>query len=197
MVFVGDLQSYQDLLGEETAWQNVTSLVPADEAILDELIRFCSLREKALLPCKTAAIQRLFRSFHQRKIIPSMKIRFHLLKAGHAYMLDRGEVHFCRQFLFAMPFEKCVAITLHELAHAYLLGQDGYEALLALDGAFLPNLKTQSQTVIAPVEFYANLIANHWLSLAAARLPQSNRRLALEREWCAVQQKLRAAVDQL
>ena len=112
-------------------------------------------------------------------------------------MLDRGEVHFCRQFLVRDAFEKNVAMTLHELAHVYLLGQADYAKLLAFDGVFLERLKTPSQTVIAPVEFYANLIACRWLSAVVQAMPASKRREALQTEILLVEGKLRAAIQQL
>ena len=197
MEFVSDVQTYQNLLAEPSLWQEMAENVTLPDVFWDELVRFSSLRLVACLPCKIFALKRLFHRTMQALGLPKVKVKFHPFRAGHTYMLDRGEVHFCKQFLFSTPFEKNVAMALHELAHVYLSGLEGYSQLLALDSEFVDYLKSPSQTVIAPVEFYANILANRWLAAVVERLPNRQRALALEAEIALVQEKLAKAIEQL
>ena len=197
MEFVSDVQTYQNLLAEPSLWQEMAENVTLPDVFWNELVRFSSLRLVACLPCKIFALKRLFHRTMQALGLPKVKVKFHPFRAGHTYMLDRGEVHFCKQFLFFDPYEKNVAMALHELAHVYLSKQEGYGRLLALDGEFINCLKAPSQTVIAPVEFYANVLANAWLAEVAERLPQEKRAVALQQERVFVQEKLAKAIDEL
>lgn len=197
MELVSDLQTYQALLAQPSSWGDILPDAPAFAEFFDELVRFSSLRFAGFLPSKICALKRLYRRTVALMGRPAIKVKFHLIRAGHTYMLDSGEVHFCKQFLFSTPFEKNVAMALHELAHVYLSGLEGYAQLLALDSEFVDYLKSPSQTVIAPVEFYANILANRWLAAVVERLPNRQRALALEAEIALVQEKLAKAIEQL
>ena len=112
-------------------------------------------------------------------------------------MLDKGELHFCKDFLFSDSYEKNVAMAIHEVAHAILLKQPSYASLTALNAEFLDIIKTPSQIVVTPIEFYANLITAQLLDIGVESVKDCKRAAFLKEEADFLKRKMRAAIKSL
>ena len=112
-------------------------------------------------------------------------------------MLDKGELHFCKDFIFSDSYEKNVAMAMHEIAHAILLKQSSYASLTAINAEFLDIIKTPSQIVITPVEFYANLITAQLLESGVENAEDEKRVAFLKEEADFLKRKMRSAIKSL
>ena len=107
-------------------------------------------------------------------------------------------MHFCKDYIFFQPYEKNIVITLHELAHTYLSQQPFYDRLLKLDESFFEGyIHSQSETVISPVEFYANCIAIDWVKQIIPFITQEKRKKLLLQEIDILQNKIITAINQV
>ena len=88
-------------------------------------------------------------------------------------------------------------MALHEIAHAVLLKQSGYKALLSLNAEFLEIIKTPSQIVITPVEFFANVLTSMMLERVAQGEKHTERVAFLKEEADFLKRKMRASIKNL
>ncbi|MBQ8726034.1 MAG: hypothetical protein IJY84_02915 [Clostridia bacterium] len=195
MNFATNVENFIAILNSENEWQNATTLIvsePCKKALAD----FCLKKGSGFLLNKVFAIKKLIKALIGGGVIPPIKVKFDYFKKGHAYMLDKGEIHFCNDFLFKDAFEKNVAMTAHEIAHAILSFQPTYGRLLALNQEFLGLIKTPSQIVITPVEFYANLLTVKLLNLGVDGAKDSERVAFLNEEADFLKRKMRASIKE-
>lgn len=196
MDFLLELSDYLSLLKPFT-FKDDSLFVELNNSCKKTFTTFCQKKVK-FIPFKIGAVKKFLKSTFKAKLINPVKIKFHFFKKGHAYMLDKGEIHFCKDYIFFQPYEKNIVITLHELAHVYLSQQPFYDELLKLDASFFEKyVQNQSLTVISPVEFYANCIAINWVNQILPFITKENRKTLLLQEIEVLQNKIITAINQV
>lgn len=197
MDFVENVQDFTALLKTESEWLNSVSGFTLTDACKTALKEFCFKKASGFVLVKVFAIKKLIKALISGGLIPPIKVKFDYFTAGHSYLLDKGEIHFCKDFLFKDSYEKNVAMALHEIAHAVLLKQSGYKALLSLNAEFLDIIKTPSQIVITPVEFFANVLTSMMLERVAQGEKHTERVAFLKEEADFLKRKMRASIKNL
>ena len=197
MIFATSTENFIRLLQSECEWfANIGDLNLSDLS-KKAIAEFCSKKASRFVLAKVFAIKKLVKTLKKQGVIPSVKVKFNYFKKGHAYMLDKGELHFCKDFLFSDSYEKNVAMAIHEVAHAILLKQPSYASLTALNAEFLDIIKTPSQIVVTPIEFYANLITAQLLDIGMENDMDGKRAAFLKEEADFLKRKMRAAIKSL
>ena len=179
---------------------NVQSCVvsPLDPNGLDVVIRFCFAKAPKTVFGKMRLVKTFVKGLIKVGVIVPVKVRFKPFTRGVASMFDSGKIVFYKEFLFSQPYHESVLTTLHESAHALLLGKDCYLDLKTCDVEFLSKYLTQpSQTVVCPIEYYANLTAISWLNQALQTNDQTQRSIALKQSIGQLQAKLEFAKEKI
>lgn len=192
-----DTDAFVDLLNSPNLWKELPFGRTTDDA-------FSKACEKYLLSGinRVKVIRgftvRCFYSHVKTCFSEPVKVKIHPFRSGYGYMLDRGEVHILADLLFKAPQMEFISVLLHETAHIALSQWDCYHKLLQLDALFAEKyFKDQHNSLLStvtPVEFYAQLLADHWLRQAAARSSGGKWEAPVQKQLQGMQQKLLSAV---
>ncbi len=145
--------------GSATAEEYVLS-----EAQIQVIHSFSARKSPKTVVGKIRAVKTLIKGLVEKGLISPVKIRINLFGKGLASMLDNGTIILCGKLLFRQPYSESVLTVLHEVAHVKLGISENYQALKKCDAEFLAEyVKDASQTVICPIEYYANVISISWL----------------------------------
>ena len=197
MNFATSTENFVSLLKAENEWFNAIGDFGLSDLSKKAVAEFCLKKASRFVLTKVFAIKKLVKTLTSQGVIPSVKVKFDYFKKGHAYMLDKGELHFCKDFIFSDSYEKNVAMAMHEIAHAILLKHSSYASLTAINAEFLDIIKTPSQIVITPVEFYANLITARLLESGMENAEDEKRVAFLKEEADFLKRKMRSAIKSL
>lgn len=155
---------------------------PLETGQIECIVAFCNGKLPKTVFGKAHLVVKLIKGLVKAGLIPRVKVKFSLFGKGLASMYDRGEIVFYKQFLFSQAYLESVLTVLHEVAHVYLWSSEEYDALKECDGEFLQKfINNQSETVISPIEYYANLISISWIEQALL-VSQDKERTDLIRE---------------
>ncbi len=197
MTFLLNLESYLSLLRNEERWQVTKSCAITDKA-KKAFANFCLKKGTRFALLRILAIKKVVRQASKVGLIKPIKVKTHYFKSGHIYMLDKGEIHINRDFIFSEHYEKNVVSVIHELAHVYFSQQPYYKQLLEFDLSFANEyLTSPSQTVIAPIEFYANVLTCDWIMQVMSELPKNERVEKIIEEVELIKEKMLSSISKL
>lgn len=160
--------------------------------------RYLLSRVNRVKPIRLFTVRRFY-SHIQSCFANPVKVIVHPFKRGYGYMLDRGEVHILADLLFQAPHVSFITVLLHETAHIVLSQSERYGELLQLDATFAETfLKGQysgSLKTVTPIEFFAQLLADQWLSKVAEQISDVSLKESVQKELDRTRSKLLSAID--
>ena len=195
-----DMDAFVDLLNSPDLWKELPFGGTEDDAFYKACNKYLLSGIHRIKVIRGFAV-RCFYSRIRTCFSEPVKVKIHPFRSGYGYMLDRGEVHILADLLFQTPQMEFISVLLHETAHIALSQWDCYDKLLQLDALFAEKyFKNQHNSLlrtVTPVEFYAQLLANHWLRQAVALSPGSKWEAPVQKQFQGMQKKLLSAVDLL
>ena len=195
MQYVTDAQEFYKLLKKEENFVKIDNLTDSQVA---ELLLFCYQNPPKTIFEKMSAVNKLVKGLVKSGLIPKIKVKFNLFGKGLASMFDRGEIVFYKQFLFNQAYLESVVTVIHEIAHVYLWSSKDYCSLKECDADFLNKYVTdQSQTVLCPIEYYANETTISWLEQTLLESQNSKATQLLRDNVQRLQEKLNVAKQKI
>ena len=195
MQYVTDAQEFYKLLKKKENFVKVDNLTDSQVA---ELLLFCCQNPPKTIFGKMSAVNKLVKGLVKSGLIPKIKVKFNLFGKGLASMFDRGEIVFYKQFLFNQAYLESVVTVIHEIAHVYLWSSKDYCSLKECDADFLNKYVTdQSQTVLCPIEYYANETTISWLEQVLSLLLDKERANSIRQSIERLKEKINKAKQKI
>ncbi|MBQ3596672.1 MAG: hypothetical protein II988_02525 [Clostridia bacterium] len=193
-MYITDAQTFYVQLKNQ---EKINCLPPSNEFI-NVLIGFCSARSPKTVFGKINLVKGFIKSCVKLGLVGKLKVGFKFFKSGIASMYDDGKIVFYKDFLFKQTYIESLVATLHEVSHAFLWSSDSYQDLLTCDKEFFDKyVKDSSQTVVCPVEYYANQLTLKWLDLAVNNLKDQDRIDKLKDVYNRLEQKILIAKEKV
>ena len=194
-LYVTDAQGFYNHLKKQTQLQEIK---PLDACQREVVNRFCNRKAPWSVWGKIRAVKSFVKEMIKTGLIPQVKVKIRLGGKGIASMLDEGKIVFYRRFLISQPYHENVLAVLHEVAHIVLWASDEYQALKKCDLEFINGyVKDVGQTVITPIEYYANVISISWLKSVISEDQNPQRAKLLIEQIERLEEKLNIAKEKI